>query len=155
MKPAEHTPTPKEDARWLLACRITDYRNAANKTDRATKLALVVEAIEAFDRACVEEALQPRDPAPELAEAEKWLRIGVPDGFTIPEALNMSVIAAELDRLRGQVARQAEALDDLIAEAVVHLSCIQDPYQEEMDAFNDAVNRARALTARRCEEPRK
>jgi len=65
----------------------------------------VLAAIDAFERAAVAEALQPRDPAPGLAEAERWLKREAHDEDVLSLAPRAIVIADELDRLRGALAK--------------------------------------------------
>jgi len=63
------------------------------------------EAIDAFERAAVAEALQPRDPEPGLADVEAFIRrLSAEDwgtGALCPD--DLAAIADELDRLRALV----------------------------------------------------
>lgn len=70
----------------------------------AWKLPSLASAIDALVKASQAEALAPREPSPELAEAEAWLRRLIGNIVT-SKRVNPSAILAELDRLRSEVAR--------------------------------------------------
>ena len=74
------------------------------------------EAIDAFERSAVAEALQPRDPAPGLADVEAFIRrLAAEDrgtGALCPD--DLAAIADELDRLRGGIRSIRESLDQML-----------------------------------------
>jgi hypothetical protein len=93
VKPAEASSTTRERLCAFMAERTV---NSAEEWGLALWISDVVEWCESEVRL----ALAPREPSPDLAEAEKWLRAG---GFA--PAQMARVIAAELDRRAAEIAR--------------------------------------------------
>ena len=68
-----------------------------------TDCAAVPRMLDAYVALCVAETMAPREPSPELVEAEKWLR-DCANAWAWQRSPEARAIAAELDRLRANIA---------------------------------------------------
>ena len=102
MTPTERKEQALYEARILVGHAMgVCVSDAGNIPLQQEELFKALKAIYAACAACVDEALAPRDPSPELAEAERNL-LDLGGNITGDEAQS---IAAELTRLRATVAR--------------------------------------------------
>jgi hypothetical protein len=121
----------------------------------------------AFAASEVALALAPREPSPELVEAECVLRAWSEVKFLDGRAKVCAVIASELDRLRAEVARKSRVLRGSMAvletyagegcSTMRHLrwkeSCLEH-WPEDMGQWCGSCRAVAALAAARAEEKR-
>ncbi len=151
--------TPREDMLSAIQLFAEEWKAGTARAGGSPGRTAVLIAM---DRLEATRHSQPaRDAAPELVEAEKWLR-EMDDGGHF--AGYPTAIVAELDRLRALVARQDEAQQTVYADGDGPEQAIRNALgarsyesrsQCEACGYGGEFVYAVTLTARRCVEPRK